>query len=250
MNRKNNRPPLIGVTSDFNAKRPDVGGSEPTCFVRSRYFNAIYAHGGIPVALGPTDRKRDIGPLLSRLDGILFTGSGPDLPPSLYGEKKKYPFPEIAPFRVSFELLLFKMALAQEMPILGICGGTQLMNVALKGALLQDIPSQIDTAISHRQKEKSGELSHPVRLVPGTRLSDIIGKKEFKVNSHHHQAVKKAGRGIEINAVSPDGVIEGIEIPGQKFAIGVQWHPEIIFQKDPISRKLFRAFIQAAKGAA
>ncbi|HXN06153.1 MAG TPA: gamma-glutamyl-gamma-aminobutyrate hydrolase family protein [Nitrospiria bacterium] len=249
MNRKNNRPPLIGVTSDFNAKRPDVGGTEPTCFVRSRYFDAIYAHGGIPVALGLTGRKGMIAPLLSRLDGVLFTGSGPDLSPSLYGEKKKYAFAEIAPLRVSFEMLLFKAALAQEMPILGICGGTQLINVASKGSLLQDISCQVDTAISHRQKEKSGKMSHSVRLVPGTRLYEIIGKKVFKINSHHHQAVKKTGRGIEINAVSPDGVIEGIEIPGQNFAIGVQWHPEIIFQKDPISRKLFRAFIEAARKA-
>ena len=239
--------PLIGITPDFNGNRPEFGGKEPTCFVRNRYLNAILEMGGIPIVLPLSQKKGLAGMVLEKIDGLLLTGSGPDIPPSLYQERQKYPFPLVHPLRTQFELALCRLALRENVPLLGICGGAQLLNVTLKGSLYQDIPSEIQTSIAHRQKEKYEKATHRVEIITGSMLYDILKNKEIKVNSSHHQSVKTPGHKLRINALSDDGVIEGIECPGHRFALGVQWHPEWMYKTDSPSRKIFKAFVGAAK---
>ncbi|MBI3605064.1 MAG: gamma-glutamyl-gamma-aminobutyrate hydrolase family protein [Nitrospirae bacterium] len=247
MKKKSPYQPIIGVTPDFNGKPSEFGGKEPTCFVRSRYLNAIWAMGGIPLVLPATDMKKAADLLLDRIDGLLLTGSGPDIPPSLYHEKQKYRFSLMDPLRIHFETALCRLAIKRQKPLLGICGGTQVLNVVLKGSLYQDIPSQIHTGTRHRQKEKASQPSHWVNIMEDSHLYRILGKTKIRVNSSHHQAVKKPGKPLKISAVSPDGVIEGIELPDHPFAIGVQWHPESLYQNNLHAKKIIRAFIKAAE---
>jgi putative glutamine amidotransferase len=149
----------------------------------------------------------------------------------------------VNPLRTDFEIQLVCLALTHELPVFGICGGAQVLNVALGGALYQDIPSQVAKAYKHAG---SPELAHTVDIVPGTRLAAILGMQETRVNSLHHQAVKVPGQGMVVSASARDGVIEAVEISGQPFVIGVQWHPERLFGADEGAQRLFSAFVQAA----
>ncbi|MHB8483173.1 MAG: gamma-glutamyl-gamma-aminobutyrate hydrolase family protein [Nitrospiria bacterium] len=239
--------PVIGITPDFNGNRAEFGGKEPTYFLRTRYADAIWNMGGIPVLLPLSESKRETEMIFARIDGLLLTGSGPDLPPSLYGEKQKYRFPLIHPLRTQFEMILCRLALKHHKPLLGICGGAQIINVALKGSLIQDIPSQIHTSLVHRQKEPPGKRTHWVKIPKDSRLSEILGNTEIRVNSSHHQAIKMPGKRLKINALAPDGVVEGVEYENHPFAIGVQWHPEWLYKTDLYAKKIFRGFISAAK---
>ena len=153
--------PLIGVTPDFNAgDRKEWGGREATFFLRARYIRAIEDLGGVPVILPLAEDHADRRRLLGGVDGLLLTGSGPDLAPSLYGERQRYKFPVMSRRRADFELGVAQMAAAARLPVLGICGGMQAINVAFGGSLLQDIASQVDSPLPHRQKAPATELSH------------------------------------------------------------------------------------------
>ena len=139
-----------------------------------------------------------------------------------------------------------EIALIRDIPILGICGGEQLLNVALGGSLIQDIPNKISGALAHEQPNPRNEAGHSVRIMKGTILRDIIGADEINVNSAHHQAVAEVGQTAIVNALAPDGVVEGIEAPSKRFCIGVQWHPE--FHVTARDNKIFAAFISACRG--
>jgi putative glutamine amidotransferase len=239
--------PVIGVTPDFNAgDRADMGGREPTYFLRARYIRAIEELGGIPLILplvaGPAARRR----LLDRVDGLLITGSGPDLPPRLYGERQRYTFPLVSPRRADFELDLVRQALNRDLPLLGICGGMQTVNVACGGSLFQDIPSQVERALDHRQKTKATRLSHPVIVASDSLLKRIVGKTTIMVNSSHHQSVKQVAPTLIASAVAPDGIVEAIESPIHRFLLAIQWHPEFLFERHPVHRRLFEALLRAA----
>lgn len=240
--------PIIGVTPDFNAgDREDMGGREPTYFLRARYVNAIEALGGVPLILplaGESDLRRR---LFKGLDGLLLTGSGPDLPPSLYGERQHYPFKVMSRRRYTFELQMIHMAMAADLPVLGICGGMQALNVALGGSLLQDIPSQVVAPLAHRAKGPATRHAHPIRIMAKSLLNRITGRLTIRVNSSHHQSVKTPAPGLIASAVATDGVIEAVESPRKRFVLGVQWHPEFLYDRDAIQRKLFAAFINAAR---
>jgi putative glutamine amidotransferase len=246
MRRKPSQP-VIGVTSDFNAGDKDrPGGREPTYFLRARYVQAIEAAGGLPLILPITDSRKEIGRLLDLVDGLLLTGSGPDLDPKLYNETKRYRFKVMSRERAGFELALAKQAWEREVPTLGICGGMQLLNVAAGGSLYQDLPGQLKTLIKHQQQSYATESSHWVNVESGTRLRAIARAPRIRVNSSHHQSVKAVGPDLVINARATDGVIEGIEAPDHPFLVGVQWHPEFLYTSDPISRKLFTTLLSAA----
>ncbi|MBI1820825.1 MAG: gamma-glutamyl-gamma-aminobutyrate hydrolase family protein [Nitrospirae bacterium] len=249
MKKKSHARPVIGITPDFNGNRNEFGGKEPTYFLRTRYADAIWDLGGIPVLLPFSEKKKATELIFSKIDGLLLTGSGPDLPPSLYGEKQKFRFPLIQPLRFQFEMGLCRLALKHHKPLLGICGGAQVFNVALKGSLIQDIPSQIQTSLVHRQKKPAVKKTHQVNISRDSLLFRILGQTLITVNSSHHQAIKKPGRSLKINALSPDGIVEGIEHVSHPFAIGVQWHPEWLYKTDISSKKIFTAFIQAAKAS-
>jgi len=240
--------PIIGVTTDFNAgDREDMGGKEPTYFLRARYVNAIEAVGGVPLILPLTDESAVRRRFVKGLDGLLLTGSGPDLPPSLYGERQRYQFRVMSERRYDFELEMIQLAVAADLPVLGICGGMQALNVSLGGTLIQDIPSQVVEPLPHRAPGPATKHAHPVRITAKSLLSRITGRATMQVNSSHHQSVKKPAPGLVASAVATDGVIEAIESPKQRFLLGVQWHPEFLYDHDVIQRKLFAAFLKAAR---
>ena len=242
------RRPVIGVTPDFNAgNRKDMGGKEPTYFLRARYLQAVQEAGGVPLVLPLVVSRTQHSFLLQRLDGLLVTGSGSDLAPQFYGESKQYPFQQMSEERARLELGFSQLAFKHQVPTLGICGGMQSMNVALGGTLIQDIPSQIVTKIQHLQKSSAENTVHPIQIEPKTLLRRIIKKSNMPVNSSHHQSVKTISRSLQVSAVAPDGVIEAIEASNHPFWLGVQWHPEFLYRKDLLQKRLFSAFIKAAR---
>ena len=239
--------PVIGVTPDFNAgDRREWGGKEPTYFLRARYVRAIEELGGVPVILpliaDRTARRR----LLQGIDGLLLTGSGPDLNPSLYGERQRYPFPIVAERRSDFELSLIRFALRESIPTLAICGGMQAMNIACGGSLYQDIPAQVSQALQHRQIPPATQVSHSVSVKAGSLLSRITERSRMQVNSSHHQSVKVIGPALIASATAPDGIVEAIEHQTHRFFLGLQWHPEFLFERHVLHRRLFQAFLRAA----
>lgn len=240
--------PIIGITPDYNpGNREDMGGKEPTYFLRARYLQAIQDAGGVPIVL-PLVRgltKQEF--LLQRLDGLLVTGSGSDLAPELYGERQRHPFRRMSEERAQLELGLSKLAFRHGLPTLGICGGMQSMNVALGGTLIQDIPSQMATKIQHRPTKSATKTAHLIHIEPNSLLRRIAKKPSILVNSSHHQSVKSVPSSFQTSAVAPDGVIEAIESSTHPFWLGVQWHPEYLYRQDVIQKRIFSTLIKAAR---
>jgi putative glutamine amidotransferase len=239
--------PLIGVTPDFNAgDRKEWGGREPTYFLRARYVRAIEELGGIPVVLPLVADLHARRHLITSIDGLLLTGSGPDLAPELYGERQRYSFRVMSPRRSTFELEMAQLARAADLPVLGICGGMQAMNVAFGGNLYQDISSQVAKPLKHRQPTPATKLSHSVTVTSGSLLRRIVRTVTMRVNSSHHQAVKQVAASLIASAIAPDGVVEAVESPHHRFFLGIQWHPEFLFERHLLHRQLFQAFLRAA----
>lgn len=207
------------------------------------YVRAVRDSGGIPIVLPNTDGSTEkVAAYLELLDGLLMPG-GADIPPSEYGEETHETVKLLDDDRFLFEKAISKAWIEQtDKPLLGICLGSQWVNVASGGSLVQDIPSALGG--NHR------DVNHEVILEPDSRLSQIFGESTFEVNSFHHQAVKDIGNGLRIVARSPDGVIEATESTDpNRFLIGVQWHPEKLMPEDQRQAKLLKAFIEAAKDA-
>jgi putative glutamine amidotransferase len=239
--------PIIGVTPDYNAgDRKDWGGREPTYFLRARYVRAIEEVGGIPLILPLVADRAARTRLLQDVDGLLLTGSGPDLPPALYGERQRYTFRVMSERRSTFELDMVQLARKVDVPVLGICGGMQVMNVACGGSLFQDISSQFTNSLQHRQPKPASALSHAVTIMPGSLLRRVMSTVSLRVNSSHHQSVKAVAPSLVASAVAPDGIIEAIESPTHRFFLGIQWHPEFLFDRYRLHRRLFEAFLRAA----
>ncbi|RMH32812.1 MAG: gamma-glutamyl-gamma-aminobutyrate hydrolase family protein [Nitrospirae bacterium] len=240
--------PIIGVTPDFNAgDREDMGGTEPTYFLRARYIRAIEQAGALPMVLSlATDRVRQ-RQLLERLDGLLITGSGADLDPTLYGERQRFPFRTMSIDRAQLELGMTRLAYRAGLPVLGICGGMQSMNVALGGTLIQDIPRELGTRLCHQSSESATKTVHSVRIAPRSLLQCIVGRSVVKVNSSHHQSVKDVARPLVVSATASDEVIEAIEAPSHPFFLGVQWHPEYLCDRLLAHRRIFDALVKAAR---
>ena len=242
--------PVTGVTpSPTEDQLPH--GTFRRYAMASTYIEGVEAAGGIPVVLPP---QRDTAEsLLDRIDGLLFSGGG-DIDPARYGDDTRHPDTYgIDELRDSFELELFRAALARDMPIFCICRGIQVANVALGGTLIQDVSDEIGTAIEHSQHKagfKPADKGHTVDVVPGTLLHEIFGESEVGTNSFHHQAIRTPGTGLRVAATAPDGVIEAVDRPGSSFFIGVQWHPEMMFRDHPEHLKLFQALAQASAASA
>ena len=232
--------PLIGLTLD---SEPPGGYSKfPWYAIRENYCSAVEAVGGLAVLLPhETERAADY---VERLDGVIVTGGAFDVAPELFGAEARHAKVTTKDRRTRFELAATRLALARDLPVFGICGGEQLLNVALGGSLVQHIPDEIEAALAHEQPNPRDQPGHTVAVVAGSRLAAITGAAELPVNSSHHQAVKAVGMGLAVNAVAPDGVVEGIEDPARRFLIGVQWHPEFFISAG--DRALFEAFIAAA----
>lgn len=227
--------PLIGITGDIEER------DGKTClYIDIRYGELVEEVGGIPFLLHPAGAVKEI---VSKIDGLILSG-GEDIHPRLYREEPKYQMTLSPDLRTDFEMSLLKEAMARRLPILGICHGMQLINVAFGGTLYQDLPGQTEGVINHRL----GEKRHPVSIIENTLLFNAIGKKEMDVTSTHHQAVKDLGMGLKVSATARDGIIEALETPEYPFFIGVQWHPEK--EPDDESRKLFKSFIAVCKSVA
>jgi putative glutamine amidotransferase len=233
--------PIIGVTLD--AEEPGGYSKLPWYALRKNYFAALAEAGALPIALPHHAELAEA--YLDRIDGLLITGGAFDVDPSLYGDGSTHPTVTLKAGRTDFELAVTRGALARDMPVLGICGGEQLLAVALGGTLVQHIPDSIQTEIEHEQPNPRNEPGHEVAIAEGTLLARIIGKPRMAVNSAHHQAVATPGAGARVNAVAPDGVVEGLEHPGHRFALGVQWHPE--YAVDPADPLIFAAFVAACR---
>ena len=233
------KKPLIALTLDYETSK---GYSNyPWYAIRENYFTSIEESGGIGV--GIPHNMKDIVSLLHKIDGLVITGGNFDIDPNIFGESSVHKTVKLKENRTNFELLAAEIMLKQNKPILGICGGEQLINVLYKGSLIQHIPDEIKNPIEHEQKNPRNEAGHSVTIQENTKLYSIISKQNIMVNSAHHQAIKVPGKGLIVNALSNDGVIEGIEDPTKKFCIGVQWHPEFFIQGS--DNKLLKAFINA-----
>ena len=235
------RTPLIGITLDSE----DPGGYSrfPWYALRRNYADAVAGAGGLPVLL--PHHPELVSATLDPLDGLVISGGAFDIDPALFGTDERHATVICKSLRTEFELALLLGALARDLPVLGICGGQQLLNVALGGTLIQHIPDAVAGALAHENGAPPDRPGHPVEVVAGTRLAAIVGTGPFPVNSTHHQAVKTVAPGCVVNARAADGVIEGIEVRSHRFRIGVQWHPE--FGISPADAALFSAFIEACR---
>ena len=233
---------MIGVTLD--SEQPGGYSKYPWYALRQNYADAIVAAGGLPVAL-PHDAAL-AAEYLDRIDALVVTGGAFDVDPSLYGDGDRHATVTLKEGRTAAEMALTQGALARDLPVLGICGGEQLLAVALGGTLVQHIPDSVAQALEHEQPNPRHEPGHAVAVVPGTLLHRIVGATEMRVNSAHHQAVRAPGPHAVVNATAPDTVIEGLEDARYRFCLGVQWHPEFFI--DPGDRRIFDAFIAACRG--
>lgn len=242
------RTALIGITADVsNVGTNGRASSDSTFFSPARYCRAIEQAGGIPVILCPTGARSVAIRALDRLDGLLISGGNFDIHPSLYGETPVKKLGQIKAERTKFELDLARAALKRDLPLLGICGGAQAINVALGGTLYQDIETQLTEAIEHQKQSKKTLGVHRVHVRPGTRLAQIVNRPSLEVNTTHHQAVKRLGAGLVINATAEDGLIEGIESSSHSFVLATQWHPEVLAPQSPHQRKIFSVFVEACR---
>lgn len=245
--------PVIGITSDCNltsqADTQEKGSQKYPLFgycLRPTYINAVTEAGGLALILPIILEKDALEQMAQMIQGLLISGGGHDLDPSLYGEVVTAPLGEINPDRSSFELALAKRMLEMSKPVLGICNGLQVINVASGGTLHQDIPSQVKGSLPHQQKGSRREKAHEVYILPDSQLRAVLATERIWVNSLHHQAVKGLGKGFRVNAVAADGIIEGIEMIEGPFVMGVQWHPEDLVEADPKMQALFSVFVQSA----
>jgi putative glutamine amidotransferase len=236
--------PLVGITTRHEL--------ETERFYIARYYSeAVEAAGGMPVHLPLIPKPSYIEALVGRLDGILLPGSASDVDPLLYGREPHAKLGSVHPLRDRTDLLVLKTAEERRMPLLAICFGMQVWNVFRGGTLIQDIGSEVPSALKHEQGAPRDRRSHRLTLRPDSVLGRLAGGERALVNSHHHQALDGVGRDLHATAWSTDGIIEAVEDVGDgRWAVGVQWRPEIGWEEDKFSKSLFETFLEAASSFA
>ncbi|ADL08640.1 gamma-glutamyl-gamma-aminobutyrate hydrolase family protein [Thermosediminibacter oceani] len=229
--------PLIAITCSLEDGR---------IFLNHGYYRAVERAGGIPVVVPPLGREQDLGELLDRVHGLLLAG-GPDVDPRHFNESPRPGLGEINPKRDAVELYLCREAVRRRKPVFGICRGIQVINIALGGSVYQDIGSEIEKPLKHRQEAPRWYGSHEVRVEKDSMLYGLIKAETLLVNSFHHQALKDIARPLRPVAFAPDGLVEAVEgISEDAFLLGVQWHPEEMWEVYPEQLELFKSFVEAA----
>ena len=239
--------PVIGITCSrsVGGRWCDYDLGHFIEFAFDAYSQAVLNCGGAPLLIPICQSKSSLAAICGQLDGLIFSG-GPDINPRFYKDEPHHGLKDVDENQDEMELELSRQALAADVPILGICRGLQLLNVAMGGTLYQDIALQVPKACNHSPRADRGTVTHKVRIEPNTRLQETLQRTSLWVNSKHHQAVKAPAPGLVISAVASDGIIEALEDPTRPFLLGVQWHPEGLWKKDAAARKLFKALIAAA----
>ena len=250
--------PLIGITTGNSAANeirfvPETGGTYPRLqTLPTTYIHAVEDAGGVPVLLPIVDQEETLYGMIEHLSGVVFSG-GVDVAAWHYGEHVRIGHGAIDEERDRHELNLLRRVLYQtNIPVLGICRGMQLLNIGTGGTLHQDLQTALKSAfIAHSIPEllRMDTLIHEVNLNTGSKLHQIIGETRVMVNSFHHQAVEELGNNFNASAFAPDGVVEAIEMQGDRFVLGVQWHPEALTNKMQEHAKLFSAFVEAYTAA-
>lgn len=236
--------PVIGIPC-YAAER--AGNLRPIFGNNRSYVEAVLRAGGAPVLLPPVGDAEAVDAMRASLDGLLLSGGG-DIDPAYYGERAIPETDQPERDRDFIEFALTRWALEQELPILGICRGMQLVNVALGGTLYQDLPTQVPEAERHNFAPLPGTtIAHTLRVTPGSKFAAIAGTSRPQANSFHHQAVREPGAGVEIVARADDGIAEALEAPDYPFVVAVQYHPEAMDPSDEPSRRLFEAFVAACR---
>jgi putative glutamine amidotransferase len=236
--------PIIGIPC-YVATR---AGSDISLYANNAsYVDAVEQAGGIPLLIPPLADDESLATIYARLDGLLLSGGG-DVDPAHYGQERLPTCQEPESARDLVELALARRAVAAQLPILGICRGQQLLNVALGGTLYQDLATERPEASQHDRHDRERDYrAHEIAIAPSSRLGEILGTTSHPVNSLHHQAVHQLGEGMRIVAQAEDGVVEAVELDGHPFALAVQFHPEELVASDEPSRRLFAAFVTACQ---
>ncbi len=237
--------PLIGIScGTFH----DRDWCPPSYGHRKTYVDAIVRAGGVPLLIPPLADEATLRALYESLDGVLLSGGG-DIAPGLYGDTPHQKLGTVDPARDHAELPLARWASAEAKPLLGICRGIQVINVALGGTLYQDVHTQIGASLSHTlsyEREDWAYMAHPISIAPDSRLAQLMGAQAMTINSLHHQSLKEIAPGLKAVAWAPDGVVEAVEGQGDSFVLGVQCHPEALeAAADPRWQALFLAFVES-----
>ncbi len=236
--------PLIGITASRQTMDTPVGPM-PFFVQPAFYSEAVLAAGGIPVILPPAQQLA--AGVLELVDGLLVSG-GEDVEPGRYGQSPHPTVEWVDPVRDEFEFKVVQYAFAADRPLLGVCRGAQVLNVAAGGTLVQDLASR-QPALGHHTQSRLDEPVHDVELAPSSRLRAAIGADRISVNSGHHQAVESVAPALTPVAWATDGVVEATESPSHRWIVGVQWHPEMLYAHHEDHLRLFEAFVQAAREA-
>ena len=241
---KKSPAPVVGIPGYWH-ESPAILGKMATA-VPDSYIRALTKIDTLPLIIPVLSSRRILEQLFQMIDGLLLIG-GPDIDPGRYNQAPAPGLRSVTPARDEMELQITRWALESDLPIMAICRGIQVLNVAAGGTLWQDLASQQPSAAKHDYFPGHPEnlLAHTVAPISGSRLSAILGEGEVPVNSLHHQAIEKIGAGLRPTAHAPDGVIEAVEMNGSRWLIGVQWHPEWLVESDPRMEALFKAFRDA-----
>ena len=235
--------PVIGITT-FEGKNPD---GFPTVMLLQAYIHSIMQAGGVPILIPSMLAEGGWDTLYERLDGVVFSGGG-DIAPKYFNGEDHPRIAGIEPLRDTIELSLLRSVVEDGKPFLGICRGIQTVNVGLGGTLYEHLGEQFRGEIDHAYPTTMRtHLVHEVKIEEGTRIADAVGEPVLRVNSLHHQGLKKIAPGLHVTGYAPDGLVEAVEIPDHPFGLAVQWHPEWLTDQQP-TRNLFKAFVNAVRG--
>lgn len=228
--------PVIGVTPLWDEEKQSI-------WMLPGYTDGVQSAGGLPVILPLTDDEAVLGQLAKSLDGLLITG-GQDVNPALYGAERSPKTVETSTLLDRMEQILLEKFLELDKPVLGICRGIQFLNVYFGGTLYQDIKEELKQ--EHHQDHPYDHFWHLVDITSGSPLSDILGKKDIEVNSIHHQAIRDVAPDLKVMATTEQGLVEGLYLPGKKYVLGIQWHPEYMYKTDENSQKIFASLVEAS----